>query len=170
MTTPLVVGVVGPTATGKSDLALDLAEALGGEVVGADASQLYRGMDIGTAKVPPAERRGIPHHQLDVLDVVDEASVAAYQVAARADLAGIQARRRHPVLVGGSGLYVRAALDVLEIPPTDPEVRARLEREAEPRSVPPRCRAAASSSTPWRPRRSSPATPAGSSARSRSSS
>ena len=131
MTTPLVVGVVGPTATGKSDLALDLAEALGGEVVGADASQLYRGMDIGTAKVPPAERRGIPHHQLDVLDVVAEASVAAYQVAARADLAAIQGRGHHPILAGGSGLYVRAALDVLEIPPTDPEVRSRLEREAE---------------------------------------
>jgi tRNA dimethylallyltransferase len=130
MTTPLVVGVVGPTATGKSDLALDLAEALGGEVVGADASQLYRGMDVGTAKVPPAERRGIPHHQLDVLDVVDEASVAAYQVAARADIAAIQARQRHPVLAGGSGLYVRAALDVLEIPPTDRDVRSRLEREA----------------------------------------
>ena len=131
MTTPLVVGVVGATATGKSDLALDLAQALGGEVVGADASQLYRGMDIGTAKVPPAERRGIPHHQLDVLDVVQEASVAAYQVAARADLAAIQARGHHPILAGGSGLYVRAALDVLEIPPTDPEVRSRLEREAD---------------------------------------
>ena len=131
MTTPLVVGVVGPTATGKSDLALDLAEALGGEVVGADASQLYRGMDIGTAKVPPAERRGIPHHQLDVLDVVQEASVAAYQVAARRDIAAIQGRGRHPVLAGGSGLYVRAALDVLDIPPTDPGLRSRLEREAD---------------------------------------
>lgn len=131
MTTPLVVGVVGPTATGKSDLALDLAEALGGEVVGADASQLYRGMDIGTAKVPPAERRGIPHHQLDVLDVVQEASVAAYQVAARRDIAAIQGRGHHPVLAGGSGLYVRAALDVLDIPPTDPGLRSRLEREAD---------------------------------------
>jgi len=127
----LVVGVVGPTATGKSDLALDLAEALGGEVVGADASQLYRGMDIGTAKVPPGERRGIPHHQLDVLDVVEEASVAAYQVAAREDLAAIQSRGHHPILAGGSGLYVRAALDVLEIPPTDPAVRARLADRAE---------------------------------------
>jgi tRNA dimethylallyltransferase len=130
MTTPLIVGVVGPTATGKSDLALDLAEAVGGEVVGADASQLYRGMDIGTAKVPPAERRGIPHHQLDVLDVREEASVAAYQQASRADFAAIQRRGHHPVLAGGSGLYVRAALDVLEIPPTDPDVRARLEAEA----------------------------------------
>jgi tRNA dimethylallyltransferase len=131
VTAPLVVGVVGPTATGKSDLALDLAEAVGGEVVSADASQLYRGMDIGTAKLPVGERRGIPHHQLDVLDLTQEASVAAYQRDARADIAAIQARGRHPVLVGGSGLYVRAALDVLEIPPTDPDVRARLAAEAE---------------------------------------
>ena len=102
MTAPLVVGVVGPTATGKSDLALDLAEAVGGEVVSADASQLYRGMDIGTAKLPVSERRGIPHHQLDVLDLTQEASVAAYQRDARADIAAIQARGRHPVLVVGS--------------------------------------------------------------------
>lgn len=128
---PMVVGVVGPTATGKSDLALDLAEALGGEVVSADASQFYRGMDIGTAKVPLAERRGIPHHQLDVLEVTQEASVAAYQTAARADVAAIQGRGHHPVLAGGSGLYVRAALDVLDIPPTDAAVRARLEAEAD---------------------------------------
>ena len=128
---PLVVAVVGPTATGKSDLGLHLAEELGGEVVNADASQLYRGMDIGTAKLSVAERRGIPHHQLDVLDVTQEASVAAYQQAARADIAAIQGRGAHPVVVGGSGLYVRAALDVLDIPPTDPAVRARLEAEAE---------------------------------------
>ena len=127
----MVVGVVGPTATGKSDLALDLAEALGGEVVSADASQLYRGMDIGTAKVPLAERRGILHHQLDVLEVTQEASVAAYQLAARADIAAIQGRGHHPVLAGGSGLYVRAALDILDIPPTDAAVRARLEAEAD---------------------------------------
>ena len=131
MPQPLVVAVVGPTATGKSDLALELAELLGGEVVNADASQLYRGMDIGTAKVPPSQRRGIPHHQLDVLDVTDEASVAAYQASARADIAAVQARGAHPILVGGSGLYVRAALDRLDIPPTDPVVRARLEEEAE---------------------------------------
>jgi tRNA dimethylallyltransferase len=126
---PLVLAVVGPTATGKSDLALTLAEALGGEVVNADASQLYIGMDIGTAKVPPSQRRGIPHHQLDVLEVTEEASVAAYQAAARHDIAAIRARGAHPVLVGGSGLYVRAALDHLEIPPTDPVVRSRLEVE-----------------------------------------
>jgi tRNA dimethylallyltransferase len=126
-----IVAVVGVTASGKSDLGLDLAQALGGEVVNADAMQLYRGMDIGTAKLPPDQRRGIPHHQLDVLEVTEEASVAAYQVAARADIAGIRSRGHVPILVGGSGLYVRAALDHLEIPPTDPAVRRRLEAEGE---------------------------------------
>ncbi len=125
-----VVAVVGATATGKSDLALDLAERLGAEVVNADAMQLYRGMDIGTAKLPSGARRGIAHHQLDVLDVAQEATVAAYQRDARADLQDIAARGHRAVLVGGSGLYVRAALDLLEIPPTDPVVRARLEAEA----------------------------------------
>jgi tRNA dimethylallyltransferase len=132
---PPIVAVVGATATGKSDLALDLAERLDGEVVNADASQLYRGMDIGTAKLPPAERRGIPHHQLDVLDVTEEASVAAYQQAARADLAAIRSRGRVPVVVGGSGLYVRALLDRLDIPPTDPAVRARWEEQLAERGV-----------------------------------
>jgi tRNA dimethylallyltransferase len=127
----LTIAVVGATATGKSDLALDLAERLGGEVVNADAMQLYRGMDIGTAKLPVEQRRGIAHHQLDVLDVTQEATVAAYQQAARADLASIAGRGHRAVLVGGSGLYVRAALDRLEIPPTDPEVRARLEADAQ---------------------------------------
>ena len=127
----VVVAVVGPTASGKSELGLRLAEELGGEVVGADAMQLYRGMDIGTAKLSPAERRGIPHHQLDVLDVTEEASVAAYQRHARADVDGIRARGRTPVVVGGSGLYVRALLDRLEIPPTDSSVRRRLEEHAE---------------------------------------
>ena len=120
-----VIAVVGSTATGKSDLAVALALALGGVVVNADALQLYRGMDIGTAKLTPAERRGIPHHQLDVLDVSEEASVAAYQRAARADLTAIAARGARAVLAGGSGLYVRAALDRLDIPPTDAAVRAR---------------------------------------------
>jgi tRNA dimethylallyltransferase len=127
----LVVGVVGPTATGKSDLAIALARRLRGEVVGADASQLYRGMDIGTAKVPHDQRAGIAHHQLDVLDVTQEATVASYQAAARADVTAIGARGRRAVIVGGSGLYVRAALDRLEIPPTDPAVRSRIQAEAE---------------------------------------
>ncbi|MCE0486502.1 tRNA (adenosine(37)-N6)-dimethylallyltransferase MiaA [Ornithinimicrobium sp. EGI L100131] len=132
---PPVVAVVGATATGKSDLALDLAETLDGEIVNADASQLYRGMDIGTAKTPVGQRRGIPHHQLDVLEVTDEASVAAYQMHARADLAGVRAAGRRPVVVGGSGLYVRALLDRLEIPPTDPVVRARWEAALAERGV-----------------------------------
>jgi tRNA dimethylallyltransferase len=127
---PLVVAVVGPTATGKSDFGLRLAEELGGEVIGADASQLYRGMDIGTAKLALPDRRGIPHHQLDVLEVTEEASVAAYQRHARADLEAVQARARTPVVVGGSGLYVRALIDRLDIPPTDAHVRRRLEDRA----------------------------------------
>ena len=124
-----LIAVVGPTASGKSDLALDIEQRLGGEIGNADAMQLYRGMDIGTAKVPAQERRGIAHHQLDVLDVREEASVAAYQREARLDVAGIRSRQHRAILVGGSGLYVRAALDRLEIPPTDPAVRARLEGE-----------------------------------------
>lgn len=125
-----ILAVVGPTATGKSALALDLAQRLGGEIVNADAMQLYRGMDIGTAKLTVGERRGIRHHQLDVLTVREEASVAAYQRDARADLDRIAARGLVPLLVGGSGLYVRAALDALDIPPTDPAVRARWEAYA----------------------------------------
>ncbi len=126
---PVAVAVVGPTAVGKSDLAVALARELGGEVVNADSMQLYRGMDIGTAKLTPAERHGVPHHLLDVLDVRDEASVAAYQRDACAALEQIVGRGHVPVLVGGSGLYVRAVLDSLEFPGTDPQVRARLEAE-----------------------------------------
>ena len=124
-----VIAVVGPTASGKSGLALALAERLDGEIVNADALQLYRGMDIGTAKLSLQERRGVAHHQLDVLDVREEASVAAYQRESRRDVDGIRARGHQPILVGGSGLYVRAALDRLEIPPTDPVVRGRLQDE-----------------------------------------
>lgn len=127
--TGIVVAVVGPTAVGKSALSLDLAQALGGEVVNADAMQLYRGMDIGTAKLTAAERRGVRHHLLDVLDVREEASVATYQRVSRAAVADIHSRGRVPILVGGSGLYLRAALDRLEIPPTDPRVRHRIEAE-----------------------------------------
>lgn len=124
---PAPVAVVGPTASGKSALGLDLAERLGGEIVNVDSMQLYRGMDIGTAKVPPAERRGIPHHQLDVLEVTEIASVAAYQRAAAADVTAIRAAGRTPVLVGGSMMYVQALLDGWRFPPTDPAVRARWE-------------------------------------------
>lgn len=128
---PLVVAVVGPTATGKSALAVALAERLGGEVVNADAMQLYRGMDIGTAKLTVAERRGVPHHQLDVLDAAEDASVARYQLEARRDLGEIAIRGARGVVVGGSGLYVRALLDRLEFPGTDAAVRVRLEERAE---------------------------------------
>ncbi|WP_028046966.1 tRNA (adenosine(37)-N6)-dimethylallyltransferase MiaA [Cellulomonas sp. URHE0023] len=127
----LVVAVVGPTATGKSDLALALAEALGGEVVNADAMQLYRGMDIGTAKLTVDERRGIPHHLLDILDPHEDASVADYQARARAAFGEIDGRGHRSVAVGGSGLYVRALLDHMEFPGTDPEVRAALEARVE---------------------------------------
>jgi tRNA dimethylallyltransferase len=126
---PPLIAVVGPTATGKSDLGLALAEKLGGEVVNADAMQLYRGMDVGTAKLTASERRGVPHHLLDVLDVTDTASVAAYQREARAVVERLRADGRTPVLVGGSGLYVQAVLDELEFPGTDPGIRARLEDE-----------------------------------------
>ncbi|MFC6084644.1 tRNA (adenosine(37)-N6)-dimethylallyltransferase MiaA [Sphaerisporangium aureirubrum] len=124
-----VVAVVGPTAAGKSDLAVELALRLGGEAINADSMQLYRGMDIGTAKLTPAERRGVPHHLLDVWDVTETASVAEYQRMARPLIDRMLAAGTVPVLVGGSGLYVRATLDDLEFPGTDPLIRARLETE-----------------------------------------
>ncbi|WP_229054205.1 tRNA (adenosine(37)-N6)-dimethylallyltransferase MiaA [Aeromicrobium sp. Leaf350] len=121
----LVVVVVGPTGVGKSDLAIELALRLGGEVVSTDAYQLYRDLDIGTATVPLHERRGVPHHLVDVLDLHESASVAQFQVAAREIVADCRARGVTPVVVGGSSLYVRAVLDDLDFPGTEPEVRAR---------------------------------------------
>lgn len=129
LTERALVAVVGPTATGKSDLAVQLARHLDGEVVNADAMQLYRGMDIGTAKLTIDERRGVVHHLLDVLEVTDEANVADYQRQAIATIDGLHDTGRPAVLAGGSGLYLHAALDELAIPPTDPMVRARLEAE-----------------------------------------
>ncbi|MEB7505910.1 tRNA (adenosine(37)-N6)-dimethylallyltransferase MiaA [Arthrobacter koreensis] len=126
-----VIAVVGPTGTGKSDLGVALAQRLGGEIINADSMQFYRGMDIGTAKLPEAERGGIPHHLLDILDVTEEASVSAFQAQAREAIDQIRARGKYPILVGGSGLYVRAALDVLEFPGTDPQLRNRIEAELE---------------------------------------
>ncbi|MEV4314547.1 tRNA (adenosine(37)-N6)-dimethylallyltransferase MiaA [Actinocrispum sp. NPDC049592] len=126
---PTALAVVGPTATGKSELGIALAERLGGEVVNADASQLYRGMDIGTAKVTAGERARVPHHLLDVLDVTETASVAAYQKHARAAVEELLRAGKTPILVGGSGLYVQAVLDDLEFPGTDRDIRARLEGE-----------------------------------------
>jgi tRNA dimethylallyltransferase len=128
MTLP-VVTVVGATATGKSGLSLQLAAALGGEIINADSMQLYRGMDIGTAKLAPDERAGLPHHLLDIWDVTTAANAAEYQQLARAAIGEIHGRGKIPVLVGGSGLYVRAAIDPLEFPGTDPVVRGRLEAE-----------------------------------------
>ena len=124
-----IITVVGATATGKSDLALDLADRLGGEIINTDSMQFYRGMDIGTAKLPIDERRGIPHHLIDILDVTEEANVQDFQARAREAIADIRDRGLRPILVGGSGLYVRAAVDHMEFPGTDPEVRARLEAE-----------------------------------------
>ena len=121
------LAIVGPTGTGKSQLALDVAERLGGEIVNADAMQFYRGMDIGTAKLPVAQRRGITHHQLDVLDVTETATVARYQGAAAADIEAIAARGRVPILVGGSMLYIQSLLDDWSFPTTDPAVRAKWE-------------------------------------------
>ena len=129
MAAPPVIAVVGPTGSGKSDLAVNLALELGGEVINADAMQFYRGMDIGTAKITMAERRGVPHHLLDILDVTQEASVSDFQRQARDVIDDIHARGRRAIVAGGSGLYVRAALDVLEFPGTDPALRSRLEAD-----------------------------------------
>lgn len=126
-----MIAVVGPTAAGKTALSVALAETLAGEVVNADSMQLYRGMDIGTAKATDDERRGIPHHVLDVLDVTEGADVVRYQELARAAVEDVAARGKRPVLVGGSGLYVQAVLDEMDFPGTDPEIRARLEAELE---------------------------------------
>ena len=124
-----VIVVAGPTAAGKSGLAIRLAQAAGGEVINADSMQLYRGMDIGTAKLTLAERQGVPHHLLDVWDVRQTASVAEYQHLAGSAIDEVAARGRVPILAGGSGLYIRAALGDLDFPGTDPEVRDRLEAE-----------------------------------------
>ena len=130
------MAIVGATGTGKSALSLDVAERLqsaghAAEVVNADAMQLYRGMDIGTAKLPVSERRGVPHHLFDVLDVTEEASVAHYQVAARTAIDDIRSRGAVPILVGGSGLYVSAVIYDFRFPGTDAALRARLEAELE---------------------------------------
>lgn len=124
------LAIIGPTGTGKSQLALDVAERLDitAEIVNADAMQLYRGMDIGTAKLPVHQRRGIPHHQLDVLDVTETATVARYQQAAAADIEAIMDRGAVPLVVGGSMLYIQSLLDDWTFPATDPAVRAKWEQ------------------------------------------
>lgn len=130
------VAIVGATAAGKTGLSLDLATAVNGEIVNTDAMQLYRGMNIGTAKVPMAERRGITHHLLDRLDIRESATVAHFQSWARETIGQLQNRGVTPILVGGSALYTRAVLDHFEFPGTDPALRSSLEREAEDAGVP----------------------------------
>ena len=129
MNPPPVVAVVGPTASGKSDLGVALAEALHGEVINADSMQLYTGMDVGTAKLTMAERHGVPHHLLDIWPVTRTANVAEYQTLARVETDRLLARGKPPVFVGGSGLYLRGALDEFEFPGTDGALRERLEAE-----------------------------------------
>ncbi|MVA75670.1 tRNA (adenosine(37)-N6)-dimethylallyltransferase MiaA [Auraticoccus sp. F435] len=141
MPEPPVLSLIGPTASGKTALSVAVAEALRAagrpaEVVNTDSMLVYRGMDIGTAKPTVAERRGISHHLLDVLEVTETASVADFQTMARAAVAGCRARGVLPVLVGGSSLYVRAVLDEMDFPGTDPELRARLEAELAERGLP----------------------------------
>lgn len=124
---PPIIAIVGPTAVGKSQLSLELAQRFSGEIINADSMQLYRGMDIGTAKLPVDQRRGIPHHLLDVWDLNHLANVAEYQRRARDCIDEVQAQGKLPILVGGSGLYVKAVIDDLRFPGTAPEVRQRLE-------------------------------------------
>lgn len=124
-----LIVIAGPTAAGKTALALDLAERVDGEIINADALQLYRGMDIGTAKLPVDQRRGIPHHLFDILEISDVATVASYQERARSTVTDILSRGKTPLLVGGSGLYLQSVVDELEFPGTDATVRAELEAE-----------------------------------------
>lgn len=126
-----VVVICGATATGKSDLGVALAQEINGEIINADSMQLYRGMDIGTAKLTLEERMGIPHHLLDVLNVTEDASVAWYQQTARDLIADIESRGKNAIIVGGTGLYIKAILDDLNFPDTDPDVRAALNVLAE---------------------------------------
>jgi tRNA dimethylallyltransferase len=130
MTLPLII-ICGPTATGKSDLALEVAEKYNGEIINADSMQLYKGMDIGTAKLSLEERRGIPHHLLDILSVSQDASVATYQEIARSAIDEIRSRKKMAIVVGGTGLYIKSIIDEMNFPETDRELRAKLESEAE---------------------------------------
>ena len=132
-----VIVICGATATGKSDIALEIAEKIGAEIINADSMQLYRGMDIGTAKASIEERQGIPHHMMDLLDVTEDANVAWYQENARAVISDIHARGKDAIIVGGTGLYIKAILDELNFPDTDPVVRAELELEFATKGIAP---------------------------------
>ena len=125
-----VVVICGATATGKSDIAIEVAQSIGAEIINADSMQLYKGMDIGTAKLSLDEQCGVPHHLLDILSVREDSTVAWYQELARRTISEIHARNKHAVIVGGTGLYIKAILDDLNFPDTDPVIRARLESEA----------------------------------------
>lgn len=125
-----VVVICGATATGKSDIGIEVAQSIGAEIINADSMQLYKGMDIGTAKLSVNEQSGIPHHLLDILSVREDSTVAWYQELARRTISEIHARNKHAVIVGGTGLYIKAILDDLNFPDTDPAIRARLESEA----------------------------------------
>jgi tRNA dimethylallyltransferase len=130
MSAPLII-ICGPTATGKSDIAIEVAKKFNGEIVNADSMQLYIGMDIGTAKLTVDERQGIPHHLLDILSVSKDASVAQYQILARAAVDEIRGRGKAAIVVGGTGLYIKSIIDEMNFPETDPEIRKKLEDEAE---------------------------------------
>jgi tRNA dimethylallyltransferase len=125
-----LIVICGATATGKSDIAIQVAQEIDAEIINADSMQLYRGMDIGTAKLSSGERGGITHHLLDVLDVHQDSTVAWYQELARATISEIHARQKNVVIVGGTGLYIKAILDDLNFPETNPQIRAKLEAEA----------------------------------------
>ena len=126
-----LIVICGATATGKSDLAVSLAKEIDAEIINSDSMQLYQGMDLGTAKLSLVERQGIPHHLLDVLEVTEDANVAWYQSQARAQISDIHSRGKSAVIVGGTGLYIKAILDELNFPDTNPAIREALEREAE---------------------------------------
>jgi len=132
-----LIVICGATATGKSDLAVELAQKIDAEIINADSMQLYRGMDIGTAKITMDERKGVPHHLMDLLEVTEDANVAWYQDKARAAITDIHARGKNAIVVGGTGLYIKAILDELNFPDTDPVVRAELELEFATKGIAP---------------------------------
>lgn len=132
-----VVVICGATATGKSSLAVDLALKLNAEIINADSMQLYKGMDIGTAKISVEDRKGVPHHMLDLLEINEDANVAWYQERARSTITQIHAQGRDVIIVGGTGLYIKAILDELNFPDTDPLVRAELELEFTTKGIAP---------------------------------
>ncbi len=132
-----LIVICGATATGKSDLSISLAQKIDAEIINADSMQLYKGMDIGTAKISTEEQQGIPHHMLDLLEVNQDANVAWYQEKARSVISDIHARGKDAIIVGGTGLYIKAILDELNFPDTDPVVRAELELEFATKGIAP---------------------------------